>query len=115
MDATNPTSTISAPVDNTNTTDTTPQLTFTLTDNVDSTPAYAIYVDDVANGQSGTVTNNTATNLNLTALSEGTRSIVVVATDDTGNTANSTALTLTVDVTNPSATIIAPAKQHQHY
>ena len=60
---------------------------FTLTDNVDSTPAYTIYVDGAVNGQSGTVTNNTATNLNLTALSEGTHSIVVQAADDTGNDA----------------------------
>ena len=75
---------------------------------MDSTPAYTIYVDGVVNGQSGTTTNNTALNLNITALAQGTHSIIVQAADDTGNDANSTALTVTVDTTNPTATINSP-------
>jgi len=108
VDVTLPTSTISAPADNTNTSDTTPQITFTLTDNIDTSIDYDIYVDGTINGQIGAVANNTPTNLNLSALTEGTHTVVVQATDDAGNDINSTALTINVDATVPTSAISAP-------
>jgi large repetitive protein len=107
VDTTTPTATISVPSNATNTSDSTPQLTFTISDAVDSSIAYVIYVDGVA-GQTGSATNATATDLNITAVTNGTHAIIVQATDDAGNTANSTELTITVDTAVPTSTITSP-------
>jgi len=108
VDSTAPTSTINT-ANGTNTTDTTPQISFTLTDNIDFTINYTIFVDGTANSQTGGVLNNTATNLNISALAEGTHTIIVEARDDASNRANSTPLTLTVDSTVPAVTLNSPA------
>ncbi|MBU2443939.1 MAG: PGF-pre-PGF domain-containing protein, partial [Nanoarchaeota archaeon] len=102
-------STINSPANNTWTTDTTPEISFTLTDNLDTTINYTIFVDGTANGQTGTATNGTAKLLNLSTLSQGARTIIVEAADEAGNKVNSTARVINVDTANPSAVINSPA------
>ncbi len=108
VDSINATAVINSPANATNTSDTTPEIQFTLTDNIDFTINFTIFVDGAA-GQTGGAPNGTATKLNLTALTEGTHLIVVEARDDANNTGNSTPLTLTVDTTDPAITLNSPA------
>ncbi len=106
-DTTNPNSTITAPANNSFTSDNTPTITFLLRDLLDHTLAYTVFVDG-SSDQTGTATNNTATNATLSALSEGDHAIRVEARDDAGNSANSTLLNLTVDTTSPGLNITHP-------
>lgn len=109
VDVTVPVVTITSPINNTNTSDTTPQINFTITDNLASTLNFTVFVDGAANGQTGTVANDSDTGLNITALAEGTHLIIVEGLDLAGNRANSTPNTLTIDTTNPVVTITSPA------
>ncbi|RME31119.1 hypothetical protein D6789_03735, partial [Candidatus Woesearchaeota archaeon] len=106
-DTTSPTSTINSPANNSFTSDTTPTITFTLVDELDGTMAYIVYVDGSSDA-TGTATNNTPTNVTLSTLSTGDHAIRVQATDDAGNTANSSLLNLTVDTTSPVLNITYP-------
>ncbi|MBI2584210.1 MAG: hypothetical protein HYW25_06065 [Candidatus Aenigmarchaeota archaeon] len=111
VDDTVPTSTITSPAHGTNTSDTTPEITFNITDNVFAGTngiEYRVYVNTALNGQ-GNTTNNTVTKFNLTAQSNGTFAIRVEGRDRAGNSANSTPINITVDDTNPTSTITSPA------
>ncbi len=109
-DTTPPAVSVSVPSNGTTTTDTTPEVRFTVSDNADSTLDYKVYVGTSISGQ-GTAANNVLTALNL-SLSTGTYALRVEARDDGGNAVNSTPVTLTIlpTVTNgPTATIITPS------
>lgn len=99
VDANAPYSTINS-INNSNTSDTTPQISFTLNDSADSLIDYLIYVDNEID-VSGTANNNTLTSVNLSALTQGNHTIIVSATDEVNFTTNSTLIVLTVDTTNP--------------
>ena len=108
VDTANPTSSISVPTNNTNTSDTTPLVTFTLTDNFDTSISYVVYVNNTS-VVSGNAQNNTPTSVNLTTLSQGSHNLSVQATDDAGNVINATTIFFTVDTTNPTSNIVAPS------
>jgi len=95
-------STITAPPNTTLTNDSTPQITFNVTDYTSNNITYKIYVDGVYNSQTGNVTAGVSTDLNLSALSDGIRLIKVQATDILGRSKNSTVLNITIDTTPPT-------------
>ena len=100
IDFTAPVVVINNPPNGTNTSDITPEINFTITDNLDLLINFTIFVDGIA-GQTGGAQNGTDFLLNLSTLSEGQRIIVVEGRDDGGNRSNSTALTLNIDTTPP--------------
>jgi len=109
IDDTPPTVTITSPVNGTNTSDTTPEIFFNITDNVFTTLTYRIWVDDTLESIDVTsVTNSTVTAFNLSTLGNGTHVITVEANDSANNIVNSTPLTITVDDTSPTVTITSP-------
>jgi len=99
VDVTAPTATINT-ANNTNTTDNTPGINITLTDNIGSTINYTFYINDTAN-KTGAVANDTATNITMDALSDSLYRIKVQATDNASNSANSSEIWITIDTTAP--------------
>ncbi|MCK5025178.1 MAG: hypothetical protein KAS15_01205, partial [Nanoarchaeota archaeon] len=92
-----PTAQITYPPSGSNISDPTPQITFILTDDSTTDINYTIFVNDSANGQNGTVANGSSTNLSISpALDIGDYTIIVQATDDDGNSVNSTPITITI-------------------
>jgi uncharacterized protein YaiE (UPF0345 family) len=90
--------------------DTTPSISFNVTDALDTPIAYQFYVDDAADGvASGTATNASSSSDDLNTLSAGTHTVLVEATDEAGNKKNSTLITLFVDDVAPTVTLISPA------
>jgi len=76
-------------------------ITINMTDTIDSTLNYNIFVNGTSNA-TGTVTGGTATNVNLTGLQDGGYyEIIAQATDDAGNSLNSSSKTLYYDATAP--------------
>jgi hypothetical protein len=105
VDAVPPTSTIDSPADGTWTIDTTPQIQFTQTDNLDAVLNYIIYVDGSVDS-SATANNNTQQSISLSALANGQHSVVVEAEDEAGNTVNSSAVTINVDTAAPAVSVL---------
>jgi hypothetical protein len=100
FDLTNPTSTINAPGNDTWTNDNTPDINITMTDNFDSSITYNIYVNGSLN-KTGSISNNTATNVTLDTQPEGLRLIIAEAIDDSGRAVNSSTIYLKIDSINP--------------
>ncbi len=98
---------INEPLNYYNTTDVTPEINFTITDNQDTILNYTIFVDGVYYGQNGTVNNNTPKLLNLSTLAEGVRNITVQAMDDFRNAKNNSIIII-VDLTGPITNITQP-------
>ena len=96
--------TITSPLNNTMTRNSNVTLNFTLEDFTANTLNYSIYVDNVYNGQNGTVNNNVSTDINVT-LTQGLHYIKVQATDYLGRKKNSTAIYISVDYTAPQPVI----------
>jgi hypothetical protein len=110
IDTVNPWANITSPVNDTWTTDSTPEINFTFTDNLAPAFNYTIFVDGSANGQTGyDIYNNTPATLNLSTLANGTHTIIIMATDNASNNYNSSALTITVDTVAPTAPITSPS------
>ncbi|MGV8086060.1 MAG: CARDB domain-containing protein [Candidatus Woesearchaeota archaeon] len=80
-------------------------ITFKLKDYTSGAINYSIFVDNILNGQNGSVIDNISENINIT-LNQGTRSIKIEALDYLGRKKNSTAIFVTVDYTPPNATIV---------
>ncbi|GAH38508.1 unnamed protein product, partial [marine sediment metagenome] len=99
IDDTAPTATINT-ANNTNTTDNTPDINITLTDNFASAINYTFYINDTAN-KTGAVANDSATNIPMDALADGLYRIKVQATDNASNSANSSEIWITIDTTAP--------------
>jgi len=108
VDTANPVSSITSPSNNSWTTDTTPELLITITDNLGNPINYVVYANGVSRA-SGTVANGTSTSVNLSALSQGVYIINVQATDNASNVANSSTWTLKVDTTAPTLTSFSPS------
>ena len=109
MDSTNPTSAINSPGNDTWVTDDTPDINITMTDNLDSSITYNIYVDGIIN-KTGTIANNTPTNVTLDQQPEGLRLIIAEAVDDAGNRVNSSILFLKIDSSAPAINYVAPTE-----
>jgi hypothetical protein len=86
----------------------TPNVTFFLVDDHSTLVNYSVFVDDQFTGIQGYTGNNSLTTITLPTLSEGMHSYVVQATDNVGNSANSTVRRLSVDTRVPSSSIISP-------
>jgi len=104
-----PVITISSPTNNTNTTDGTPEIFFTIIDGVHTTNlSYRIFLDNVVQ-TSESVTNNTAVAYNFSAQNNGTHRFSVEVTDPTGNVINSTLLTIKIDTVAPIVILTSPS------
>jgi len=86
----------------------TPTINFNLTDNLDSIINYTFYVDGASN-VAGTASNATSSSATLSSLSEGSHSLILEATDEAGNSQNSSSYTIYVDVTAPTIALSAPS------
>ncbi len=107
-DAEAPYITISAPLNNTNTTDLTPDFQFTIIDNSSAflnVLNYTIWVDGAVNGQTGLVTNNTLVNVSLRVLSNVTHNITIQVGDFLNNTRNITTWKVSTDAIAPVLSI----------
>jgi len=82
-------------------------VTFNLQDYTNGLINYSIYVDNVLNGQNGTVTDNISTNINVT-ITQGVHGIKIEAIDALGRRKNSTSIFVIVDYTPPNSTILTP-------
>jgi hypothetical protein len=82
---------------------------FTITDNLDTNISYLLYIDSVATGISGDADAGVQTERVQLAVPSGAHTLVLEATDDAGNSANSTPVFVTVDQTVPSIAITNPA------
>ena len=107
IDDTDPTVTITNPVNATNTTDTTPEITFNITDNVFSGLTYKIFIGNTVDSI-GNITNSTLTDVNISAQINGTFLIRVEGTDPAGKRVNSTSLTIYISTTVPSVALNTP-------
>lgn len=107
VDTQDPNVTITAPENNSFTSDTTPTITINATDNVDTTLTYIIYVNGSSNAN-GSASNNTLTNITLSPLSDGYHVILAKVTDDVGRSFN-TSINITVDATAPTLNVTTPA------
>ncbi|MBU0665924.1 MAG: hypothetical protein KKC26_01045, partial [Nanoarchaeota archaeon] len=88
--------------------DTTPEISFNLTDNLATTINYTLYVDGVYETNSST-TAGTTINYNISSLGEGKHNLTLEGTDEAGNSANSTTIWIYVDLTKPSIELLYPA------
>ena len=108
VDNVNPGVTITSPGNSTNTTDSTPEIRFNVSDNVHATNlTYRIYVDGTMQMANDT-NNNTNVAYNLTALTNGTHRFAVEVTDPSGGVFNASLVTITIDNINPGVTITSP-------
>ena len=109
MDSTSPNSTINAPSNNSLITDNTPDINITMTDNIDSLITYNVYVNGAIN-KTGSIANNSATNVTLDAQADGLKLIIAEAVDDAGNRFNSSTLFLTIDSSAPTMNYVSPTE-----
>gem|GEM_PF-6478858 len=97
-----------------NTTDSTPELLFNMTDNLVASPYrinWSVFVDGVRDsGSVNSSLNNTMTSYNLSTVSSGTHTVVIEAYDPATNRLNSTSFTVIVDLSPPNvSTVHSPA------
>ncbi len=104
IDETNPNATINQPGNDTWTTDNSPNINITLTDNLANPINYTFYLNDTAN-KTGVLANNTPTNITMDVLSDSLWLIIVEATDNASNSYNSSTLYLKIDSTAPIITL----------
>ncbi len=107
VDLVNPTLTVFAPITGNRTNDTTPLVFFTANDDVASYLNYSIMVDGALN-RNGNITQGNNASVNLTALSQGTHTIIVNVTDDVGRYNESSPIVIFVDTGAPTATLLQP-------
>ena len=86
----------------------TPNLTFTLTDNYDSIINFTFYVNDTIN-LTGYVSNGAATGYLIGPLMELDYRIILEGKDDANNTRNSSFIIISIDYTVPNVTLLGPA------
>ena len=108
VDGVSPTSNLVVTANNTWITDTTPTISFNVTDNLDSLVNYSIILDGTVVNWTSVANNTLVTYTFETPLSEAAHNIVVEALDNGGNRTNSSVLLLYVDNTVPVATITSP-------
>ncbi|MBI4014645.1 MAG: PGF-pre-PGF domain-containing protein, partial [Candidatus Aenigmarchaeota archaeon] len=111
VDNVNPGVTITSPGNSTNTTDSTPEIRFNVSDNVHARNlTYRIYMDGTMQTANDT-NNNTIIAYNFTALINGTHRFTVEVTDPSGGVFNASFVTITIDNVNPVAATVSPANE----
>jgi hypothetical protein len=112
IDTVLPVVTLNSPANNTNTSDNTPDINFTVTNAV-SVLSCTLFVDGTAKGTNSAVLNSTATVMTANAsLSDGARSWYVNCTDDSSNTGQSATRTINVDTVAPAVTLNGPVNNY---
>ncbi|MBN2422330.1 DUF2341 domain-containing protein [Candidatus Woesearchaeota archaeon] len=106
VDVTDPTPAIET-LNNTFFNDTTPEIRFNITDNMDNEINYTLYVDGVAKNSS-TAPDGVSTSVNLSTLDEGKYELILEALDEAGNRVNSTPVFIYVDITEPTISLLYP-------
>ncbi|MBI4015066.1 MAG: hypothetical protein HY365_03890, partial [Candidatus Aenigmarchaeota archaeon] len=104
--------TVNSPANATNTTDSTPEVYFTIT-NESASYNFTVYVDGIAaitTNTTNTTDNNTQVAFNFTSLINGTHRFFIEVRNSTNNLSgtNSTLVTITVDNVNPGVSITSP-------
>jgi len=94
-----PTVTLSSPVDNYNTSDTTPDFTFSFIDAQQTTANCSLYANSTLRGYNATTNNNTATTITSSTLTGGNQ--WYVSCNDGTDTGTSTNRTITIDASPP--------------
>lgn len=88
----------------------TPTIAFNITDNFGFNVTYGFYVDSLADaGATGEIPANSASSDALSPLSEGTHQVQLEARDRAGNPQNSTNITVNIDLTEPTITLLMPS------
>jgi hypothetical protein len=95
---------ITSPLNASNFTDPNISVTFTLKDFTGGIINYSVFIDNIYNGQNGTVTDDVAEIIYVN-VTQGTHTIKIEALDNLGRRKNSTAITVRVDYTAPVPTI----------
>ncbi|HLG25100.1 MAG TPA: DUF2341 domain-containing protein [Candidatus Nanoarchaeia archaeon] len=85
--------------------DSTPEIRFNITDNLDSVLNYTLFINGISN-QTNYTSNGTSTGLNLLTLSDGNYSLIIESFDDAGNRRNSTFIIINIDTIAPVPRII---------
>ncbi|MEA2038180.1 MAG: Ig-like domain-containing protein, partial [Nanoarchaeota archaeon] len=88
--------------------DSTPEIYFNISDNLDSTLNYTFYIDNTPS-TNGTASNGIIRSDNLTSLSNGSFIIILEAWDEVNGRFNSSPITIFVDTVQPTITLLAPA------
>jgi len=103
---------LNSPANNTNTSDNTPDINFTVTNAV-PVLSCTLFVDGTAKGTNSSVLNSTATVMTANAsLSDGARSWYVNCTDSSSNTGQSATRTINVDTVAPAVTLNSPVNNY---
>ena len=98
-----PTVTLVSPVDNYNTSDTTPDFTFTPTDDSDSNVSCQLFINGTGYGINSTTWNNTQTTITANAtLSDGSHYWYINCTDSDSTVGQSETRSITIDTTAPT-------------
>ncbi len=105
LDSIVPNISITAPSNNTNTTDPTPLIQFNITDNLAEIINYSVYINNTLNGQAGQGTG--LMNITLSGLNLGSWLLKFNALDQALNTQNSTEIFITI--LPPAVYLAAPA------
>jgi len=93
--------------------DNTPEFTFNFSDSLSPNASCVLFVGSTRYGINGSVQNNTQTTITANAsISGGTYSWNITCTDRAGNSAGSTARTITIDTTAPTVNAILPANNN---
>ena len=95
---------IGSPLNGTVTGDVSPDVTFTITDNLDTVINYIVFVDGVSN-KTGNTANGVQTIVTLTGFTEGKHLIVLQGSDDAGNAAITKSNIVIVDTIARESTI----------
>ncbi len=101
IDRNNPQITLESPPNNTITTSTTFDFTFTPIDNLAATMNCSLYLDDTYNTSNATSQNNTLTTLNIAAIPQGLHTWKISCTDSIGQQNSSETRTFRIDYTTP--------------
>ncbi len=112
VDVTDPAVTLNSPVNGYNTSSSTVQFNFTVTDNFDTGPSCNLYIDGVLNATNSSVSNNTPTIITGTGITEGHHSWNITCTDNAGNAGDSATRTFTSDQSAPTVSINSPVNYY---
>ncbi|MEM4260069.1 MAG: hypothetical protein QXG00_02435, partial [Candidatus Woesearchaeota archaeon] len=100
VDATSPTINLIMTANGTVSNNTTPTLSFNITDNYDTMLNYSVYINGVVNS-TGNISNNTQQTIHISSLNDGFYSFNIETFDDAEHYVNSTILYLTIDTSPP--------------
>lgn len=100
-------------LNNSNISDSTPEIKFNISDNLAPTINYTFYVDDSENVK-GNATEGINWTHNLSSLADGYHIIKIEARDLAGNKANSSFINITIDTTAPTITIENPSENQPY-